>query len=181
VGDEWLYTRNIWNAKMEILDHIFRNARKPADNQNEMHQHPLRLFRLLAVVLLIISGLAAGGDTFTGRVVAVVDGDTIKVMHDGRAERIRIYGIDCPELGQPYGTAARKFTSFLAFGKTVTMETRTTDRYGRTISTVLLPEGSDLGKELLHAGFAWWYRKYAPAEILLERLESEAREARKGL
>jgi micrococcal nuclease len=145
-----------------------------------MRRHLLTLFRLLAV-LLTINALAASGSTFTGRVVAVTDGDTFEVLHDGRAERIRIYGMDCPERGQPYGTAARKFTSSLVFGKTVTIETRTTDRYGRTVATVLLPDGSDLGGKLVQAGFAWWYRKYAPADMTLERLESEAREARKGL
>ena len=65
--------------------------------------------RFLAALefLLIISSLPADGAEFSGRVVAVLDGDTIRVMHNGRAERLRIYGIDCPERGQPYGTRAR--------------------------------------------------------------------------
>ena len=102
--------------------------------------------RFLAALefLLIISSLPADGAEFSGRVVAVLDGDTIKVMHNGRAERIRIYGIDCPERRQPYGTKARHFTSGLEFGKMVTVVPKDTDKYGRTIARVVLPDGIDL-------------------------------------
>ena len=34
---------------------------------------------------------------------------------------------------------------------------------------------------LVKAGWCWWYRKYAPADTVLERLEQDAREAKKGL
>jgi endonuclease YncB( thermonuclease family) len=44
-------------------------------------------------------------------VVGITDGDSIKVMHNGKAERIRLSGIDCPEKKQPFGTRAKKFTS----------------------------------------------------------------------
>ncbi len=37
---------------------------------------------------------------FTGRVVGVTDGDTITVLHNGKGERIRLHGIDCPEKRQ---------------------------------------------------------------------------------
>ena len=40
---------------------------------------------------------------FSGPVVSVLDGDTIEALHNTRAERIRLSGIDCPEKGQPYG------------------------------------------------------------------------------
>ena len=37
-----------------------------------------------------------------------------------------------------------------------------TDRYGRLVGEVLLPNGRNLGQELVRAGLAWWYRQYAP-------------------
>jgi endonuclease YncB( thermonuclease family) len=37
---------------------------------------------------------------FSGPVVSVIDGDTIDVLHNGQAERIRLNGIDSPEKGQ---------------------------------------------------------------------------------
>jgi len=48
-------------------------------------------------------------DTFTGKVAGVSDGDTISVMRGGKAVKVRLYGIDCPEKKQPYGTKARQF------------------------------------------------------------------------
>src|SRR3989442_2329901 len=52
-----------------------------------------------AVVIVLLFDSPAFAD-FSGRVVGVTDGDTIKVMHIGRAEKIRLYGIDCPEREQ---------------------------------------------------------------------------------
>ena len=54
-------------------------------------------------------------------------------------------------------------------------------RYGRTVAVVILPDGRSLNAELVRAGLAWWYRRYAPDDETLERLEREAREARRGL
>jgi len=56
-----------------------------------------------AGVLLLLCAPLATAD-FTGQVIGVLDGDTIEVLHNNRAERIRLSGIDCPEKGQAYGT-----------------------------------------------------------------------------
>jgi len=50
-------------------------------------------------------------------VVFVLDGDTIEVLHNNRAERIRLNGIDWPEKGQAYGQKAKQAASALVFGK----------------------------------------------------------------
>lgn len=94
---------------------------------------------------------------FSGEVVGIADGDTIKVMHDGRPEKIRLFGIDCPEKGQAFGNKAKQFSSELAFGKTVTVQEHGLDKYGRTIGVVILPDGRNLNRELVAAGLAWWY------------------------
>jgi micrococcal nuclease len=60
---------------------------------------------LLAVVLAVPSRAMA--EEFRGRVVAVADGDTISVMHDGRAERVRLHGIDAPDKGQAFSNRAK--------------------------------------------------------------------------
>ena len=117
-----------------------------------------RNFLCLGVVLLCNQAYAAD---FSGRVVGVSDGDTIKVMHNGRAEKIRLHGIDCPEKAQPFGTRAKQFTSEMVFGKTVTLHVTDTDKYGRTVADVILPDGRSLNRELVAAGLAWWYRKYS--------------------
>ena len=118
---------------------------------------------------------------FTGRVVGIVDGDTIDVLHNGKAKRVRLYGIDCPEREQAYGKKAKWFTSDLAFRKTVTVIVKDRDRYGRTIGEVILPNGKSLNNELVRAGYAWWYFKYAPKDFDLKILQKASMELKAGL
>lgn len=83
----------------------------------------------------------------------IADGDTITVLRDKEQVRIRLYGIDCPEGGQAFGTKAKQFTSDQVFGKVVEVETVDTDRYGRTVA--LVTEFKRLvNEELVNAGFA---------------------------
>jgi len=72
-------------------------------------------------------------------------------------------------------------TSNLAFGKEVTLQTLGKDKYGRTIAYVLLPDGTNVNHTLVKDGWCWWYRRYVPGNTGLERLETQVREARKGL
>ena len=132
---------------------------------------------LLGIALIAAQTLAAD---FTGKVVGVSDGDTITVMHNGKGERIRLHGIDCPEKRQAFGKRAKQLTSNLVFGKTVTVQVVDRDRYGRTVGVVLLPDGRSLNHELVRAGFAWMYRRYTNDQSLSD-LEEEARVARRGL
>lgn len=75
---------------------------------------------LWCLLVLVPAGMAAN---FEGKVISVLDGDTIEVLHDNKAERIRLYGIDCPEKGQAFGQKAKQATSSLLFGKDVRVET----------------------------------------------------------
>lgn len=122
----------------------------------------------------------ASATSFTGKVVKVSDGDTIQVMHGDHGEKIRLASIDCPEKKQAFGQAAKRVTLDLAAQKIVTVKVETTDRYGRTVGEVILPDGRSLNRELVRAGYAWWYRKYS-SDTTLGLLESEARAASRGL
>jgi len=102
-------------------------------------------------------------------------------MRAGRAVKVHLHGIDCPEKGQPFGRRAKQITSDMAFGREVTVQVKTTDRYGRIVGEVILPDGLSLNKDLVHAGLAWWYRKYAPNDRTLKALEAGARAANRGL
>lgn len=68
----------------------------------------------------------------------------------------------------------------LAFGKNLILHTKGKDKYNRTLADVLLPDGMNLNQELVKQGWCWWYRKYAPADMVLEGLERVARGGRKG-
>ena len=135
---------------------------------------------ILLLAALLIPAIVCAAD-FSGRVVGVLDGDTIEVLHNQHPERIRLNGIDCPEKGQAFGTRAKQAASELVYGKEVTLQTYGKDKYKRTIADVLLPDGTKVNHTLVKDGWCWWYRKYAPGDTVLEGLETEAREAKKGL
>jgi endonuclease YncB( thermonuclease family) len=105
----------------------------------------------------------ASAEDFTGKVVGISDGDTLTVLRGRTSVKIRLHGIDAPEAGQDFGTRAKQAASDLAFGKVVTVRPVTTDRYGRTVALVVLPDGRTLNHELVRSGFAWWFQKYALA------------------
>jgi micrococcal nuclease len=118
---------------------------------------------------------------FSGPVVSILDGDTIEVLHNNRAERIRLNGIDCPEKGQAYGKRAKQAASELVFRKEVTLKTYGLDKYGRTIADVSLPDGVIVNVELVRNGWCWWYQKYAPDNVILAELQRRARKSGLGL
>jgi len=74
----------------------------------------------------------------TGRVVGIIDGDTVEVLHHQQAERIRLNGIDCPEKRQAYGQRAKQAASELVFEKEITLQTYDIDTYRHTIADVIL-------------------------------------------
>lgn len=131
------------------------------------------LFLLQALTLVLL------GETFFGKCVGVSDGDTISVMKAGRAVKIRLEGIDCPELGQDFGTRAKQFTSGMVFGKDVEVKEYNLDRYGRIVARVYV-QGEDVSLELIKAGLAWHFKKYS-SDAALAKAEVQARGQKKGL
>jgi micrococcal nuclease len=135
----------------------------------------------LAVLLLAIVGvpLDAGQEPFAAHVVAVADGDSITVLRDKQQLKVRLQGVDCPEGGQAFGAAAKRFTSDLVFGREVMVRPRGTDRYGRMVADVTV-DGRDVGLALVEAGFAWHFLRYSD-DPRLAAAEQAARAARRGL
>ena len=81
----------------------------------------------LFIIFLFLICSTAVFAAFSGKVVAVKDGDTLEVMKEGIADRVRLHGIDCPEKGQAFGRRAKQFASDLAFGETVKVIEMTSD------------------------------------------------------
>jgi hypothetical protein len=77
--------------------------------------------------------------------------------------------------GQAFGSRAKQTASSLAFEKEITVQTYGHDKYTRTLGDVILPGGMNLNQELVKQGWCWWYRKYAPGNMILEELETRAR------
>ena len=82
---------------------------------------------------------------------------------------------------QAYGHKAKEADSSLVFGKAVPLQTYSKDKYGRTLADVLLPDGTNANHMLVAVGWCWWYRKYAPGDVVLEELEKAARVEKRGL
>jgi micrococcal nuclease len=143
----------------------------------------MKIFLKLFLPLLLLSCLiSADALAFQGKVVGVSDGDTITVMHDGKGEKIRLYGVDCPEKAQDFGQKAKRFSSDMVFGKTVDVESLATDRYGQTIGIVRV-EGKCLSEELIRNGLGWTYTRYCdnPFCSQWKQLEEKAKSAKTGL
>ena len=102
------------------------------------------------------------------------------VLRGGVGVEVRLDGVDCPELNQAFGRRAKGYTSELAFGRAVRVVGRGKDDYGRELAEVFLPDGRSLNRELIAAGFAWWFRRHSN-DRSLETLEREARTVRRGL
>lgn len=145
----------------------------------------IRRLALLFAVLLALAGNARA-ETLSGRVVRIIDGDTLVLLIAGNVqERVRLTGIDCPERGQAFGTKAKEALSGRVAGETVTVEWDKRDRYKRIVGKVIDGQG-DTNLSLVRSGMCWWYHKYAHEQSpedqsLYEEAEETARGERKGL
>ncbi|MCL4267622.1 MAG: thermonuclease family protein [Anaerolineae bacterium] len=97
---------------------------------------------------------AAVGDS--AAVTRIIDGDTIEVANNGASYRLRYIGMDTPERGQPFFAAATAANGLLVEGQTVTLvkDVSETDRYGRLLRYVYLPDGIFVNAELVAQGYA---------------------------
>ena len=127
-----------------------------------------------------------------GVVLSVHDGDSIAVrrVEDGEKVKIRLYGIDAPEMpvrgkwgAQPYCKRSRDFLrALLPLGGRVSVVDMGFDRYERTVAGIVsLPDGKVAQEELLKSGLVWVYPQYCKPCTQWKRLESRAREERRGL
>lgn len=117
----------------------------------------------------------------SARVIEVHDGDTLTVAYDGKSKRVRLFGVDSPELNQAHGKAARAGVRQLVKSHTFSVLELETDQYERPIVRMFFEDGRELNAVVVQSGFAYWYRRYAPKRTDLSLLEQEARRARRGL
>jgi len=134
----------------------------------------------MGILLCVIFGYVV----MQGKVVRVADGDTITVLsREGSFQKIRLYGIDCPESAQKGGKAATDFTREAVLYQQVRLSILDKDMYGRLVALVHLPDGRTLNEDLVRAGHAWVYRSYCRQPFCHSwmALEQEAKSAKRGL
>lgn len=147
-----------------------------------------RPFALLLGIAIIVLAAAAvmlhsahDGDTLA--VLSVHDGDSLRLRRaDGQGMAVRLYGVDCPELGQPYGEAARDLTRRLV-ARSVTVLPTGGKSWRREVAVVLLHDGRSLQSALVEAGMAWVDDRFcrSPECGGWRQAQATARAARRGL
>lgn len=144
----------------------------------------------------IASGVQA--ETFTAKVIAVMDGDTLLILREGGSEaaghppaspsrglghgkpvKLRMANIDAPEKLQAFGRQSRDSLLEMVGKKQVQIETQAVDQYGRIVGLVSI-DGRSVNQEQVKRGMAWEYSHYHSDKTYLV-LQSDAREARRGL
>lgn len=127
----------------------------------------------------ILLSILLSGDILHGKVVGVHDGDTLTVLVGTTQHKIRLAGIDAPESKQPFGTRSQQSLSEMTFGKAVTVDVETKDRYGREVGTVHAGK-VNANLEQVRRGMAWHYKQYSKDQTLADA-ETAARAAKAGL
>jgi micrococcal nuclease len=153
--------------------------------------------RVLVVVILAAAsiggwrlGEARRAATAEWTVVAVLDGDTIRVERDGNADTVRLLGIDTPETHHPrkpvecFGPEAASYTEAKLQGRPVQLEAdiEARDRYGRRLAYVIV-DGARFNDQLLRLGYARLLviePNHAHARTMLQE-ELDAKRAGRGL
>lgn len=140
------------------------------------------MLRYLAFDLSVITSLGRRANCLTGP-AWVIDGDTIVVA----GERVRLHGIDAPELDQTFwcrgqelacGAMAMAALEALTAGVKLRCEVIERDHHGRLVAKCFSPNGIDIGRRLVSAGWALAYRRYSMDYVDAEK---EACRAKRGL
>ena len=142
--------------------------------------------KLVYGCLFFLLCVAVNADTLTGKVIRIIDGDTVVVLVEGNVqEKIRLSGIDAPERKQPFGTVSRQLLASMAFEKTVIVDFDKRDRWGRIIGKIIFEE-QDLNLSQIEKGLAWHYKTYQVEQSeedreLYSQAEIRARSSKAGL
>ncbi len=138
----------------------------------------LRWLPLLLVMAALLPG-AGSAQALKGEVLSIGDGDTIRVRQGGRAITVRPACIDTPETAQrPYGQQARSYLQQrLPVGREVSLDVKTTDRFGRSVAEVISDININLA--MVEDGQAFSYRQYLGGCDAKEYLDAEYRASRR--
>jgi len=140
----------------------------------------LKAICLTALGILLVCSQCAFAAEIHGLVVGVHDGDSLTLLVGGKNEvKVRLEGIDAPELKQDFGTASKKALSDMVYGKEVRLVETGKDRYRRTLANVYVGDAW-VNLAMIERGMAWFFVKYSKDE-LLKRGEAEARKSKRGL
>ena len=151
-----------------------------------MEMLPLQTPAMASKALLVLAALTAlawpvgvAGQGITATVLSIGNGDMIRVRQAGKALKVRLACIDAPETAQgTYGQQARNYLQQrLPVGREVSLDIKTTDRYGRSVAEVISDININLA--LVEDGQAFVYRQYLSGCDAKEYLDAEYRASRR--
>ena len=119
--------------------------------------------------VLIIFSLPLSAD-FSGLVIKIIDGDTIIVLDGEKKKKVRLVGIDAPELKQKFGFKSKQELSVLIYKKWVNILSNSEDRYKRALGKVIY-KNIDINLSLIKIGMAWHYKKYKKNQSKKDQVE----------
>lgn len=133
-------------------------------------------------ILVIFFTLLISIFTFSmnGYVVKVSDGDSFVMSSYGKRVRVRMYGIDAPELKQSYGAESKKYLESLILHKKVKLKVLYEDKYKRKVAKVYC-NGKQINLEMLETGNAWFYKYHARNEKAYRKAYEKAKQEKLGL
>jgi micrococcal nuclease len=144
----------------------------------------IRVAQILVLAVLVLTAKVAVAAkppyTLTGKVVALTDGDALTILDGaGTQHKIRLAGIDAPELAQTFGTKARDGMAEKVRGKIVRVDVIDIDRSKQEVGRMYLG-GRFINMELVRDGFAWRFVRFdLPGEF--KAAEADARAHKRGL
>lgn len=122
--------------------------------------------------------LQAFSQTYQGKIISVIDGDTFIFQTQEGSLNIRMTDIDAPEKAQDYGKESKAFLEKFVNQK-ATVIGKGTDRYGRTLGTLFI-DSKNINLESVETGNAWHYVKYS-TDTTFANAEALARANKIGL
>ena len=195
-------SKSYWKTIGKAADY-WQTVGNPTDQEGAMKNNTAMLISTFILAVFFSVALAsdqpATHSDLIATVTKVVDGDTIhvRIKSTGIKEKVRIIGLDTPELHHPrkpvqyFAKEAKVQAEKLLKDKTITLRLDQVnvakghrDRYGRLLAHVILPDGTYFAERMIRDGFAHAYVKYPFDQQLMERYrraEREAREAKRGL
>lgn len=135
--------------------------------------------KIVAAIILLVWANVAAAEEYSAKVIVVIDGDTLVVLHNNAKVKIRLANIDAPEKDQAFGMDARQAMISMVLKKQVRIESKAVDKYGRTVALVSL-DGLNVNEEMVRRGMAWEYSYFKPGRVYMA-LQSEAQQAHRGL
>lgn len=117
--------------------------------------------KLLFIIASLVFSTTVFSQNIEGKVVKVMDGDTIEVLSTNplKRTRIRLANIDAPESSQAFGNASKQYLASLVAGRYVQVKIQSHDKYGRAVGDIY-HNGVYVNGEMIKEGLAWVYSKY---------------------